>query len=232
MPDFSDALDIVIEHPAEYYYHFVSSNGLELVVLRDEGIPKVTDGVGGWEVVDRRRRRGLTKWNGRNPIRMDVPILFDGDYTPPRSIDTDVTTLVNMARGDNFIIPPTVRVEGYLPVTGIKWVIEDLNWGDNARWKSDGMGGQIRVRQDCVVKLLQYIEEDVVRTSKKSPLPQQSSYTTKEGDTLRGISKRFYGTGDKWKVIYEANKATVPFLSRAPDSPLRPYVVLIIPKSK
>ena len=31
------------------------------------------------------------------------------------------------------------------------------------------------------------------------------TYTVKEGDTLRSISKEFYGTIHKWRLIYEAN---------------------------
>ncbi|MCI8400004.1 MAG: LysM peptidoglycan-binding domain-containing protein [Oscillibacter sp.] len=30
-----------------------------------------------------------------------------------------------------------------------------------------------------------------------------------EGDCLWSIARRFYGTGTKWNVIYEANKATM-----------------------
>ena len=38
------------------------------------------------------------------------------------------------------------------------------------------------------------------------PTSASSTYTIKKGDTLWGISKKFYGAGSKWKTIYEANK--------------------------
>ncbi len=42
------------------------------------------------------------------------------------------------------------------------------------------------------------------RTSKSS-----STYTIKKGDTLWGIAKKFYGSGLKWEIIYNANKEII-----------------------
>jgi nucleoid-associated protein YgaU len=40
--------------------------------------------------------------------------------------------------------------------------------------------------------------------------PQSSapsrSYTTVPGDTLWGIAQRLYGRGDRWPIIYDANR--------------------------
>lgn len=41
------------------------------------------------------------------------------------------------------------------------------------------------------------------------PLPKSESYTVKSGDTLWAIARKFYGTGTKWKVIYDANKKVI-----------------------
>ena len=41
----------------------------------------------------------------------------------------------------------------------------------------------------------------------KTKSPQ--TYTIKSGDTLWGISKKFYGDGAKWKTIYNANQAII-----------------------
>jgi hypothetical protein len=158
--------------PAEYYYQLISSNGLSLTVLRDEGVPKITDGVGGWTVKERRRRKGLTSWTGRNPWRMELPVIFEGKFDPLVSVDADVGKLNAMAIGDNFVIPPTVTVEGNVPIKGATWVIEDLAWGDNQEWAKDPSAQWIRVRQDCVIKLLQYVEEDVVKILNTNPTPK------------------------------------------------------------
>lgn len=41
------------------------------------------------------------------------------------------------------------------------------------------------------------------RTEKK---PEQKTHTVRKGDTLWGISKKYYGNGSKWTKIYDANK--------------------------
>ena len=41
------------------------------------------------------------------------------------------------------------------------------------------------------------------------PKKQNDVYTVKSGDCLWHIARKFYGTGTKWKIIYNANKATI-----------------------
>lgn len=43
----------------------------------------------------------------------------------------------------------------------------------------------------------------------KRPSEQPASYTIKEGDNLWSISQKFYGTGTKWNIIYNANKEII-----------------------
>ena len=38
------------------------------------------------------------------------------------------------------------------------------------------------------------------------PATTSTTYTIKKGDTLWSIAKKFYGSGSKWKTIYDANK--------------------------
>jgi hypothetical protein len=225
--DFFESSVTNLEFPGKYYYEFTSSNGLSVIVLRDEAPPKITDGRGGWNVIDRRRRKGLTTWTGRNPIRMDVPILFNGQFDPPYSIDQDVATLNQMALGDNFVQPPTVRVTGYLPVTGIAWVIEDLTWGDNAVWLRSDEGDVVRVRQDCVVKLLQFVKEDVVKVGNLGQVPSNTvpPYHTTEGETPAAIAKKVYGDDQMWKKIRDLN----PSIVRSPNQALKGGLTLAMP---
>lgn len=46
-----------------------------------------------------------------------------------------------------------------------------------------------------------------------------SSYTVVSGDTLWGISKRFYGTGTKYNVIYDANADIIESTAKAHGKP-------------
>lgn len=41
------------------------------------------------------------------------------------------------------------------------------------------------------------------------PVTENKSYTVVVGDCLWNISKKFYGTGTKWKTIYNANKTVI-----------------------
>lgn len=47
-----------------------------------------------------------------------------------------------------------------------------------------------------------------VQTATKTVSSNQT-YVVKKGNTLWGISRKFYGTGTKWKTIYNANKTTI-----------------------
>lgn len=223
--NFADTAPGLLEFPAHYYYRFYSSNGMEVYVLRDEQPPRITGGLGGWEIVDRRRRKGLTNWVGREPWQMSIPVLFNGWFDPPHSVDTDISVMNAMAFGDNFVIPPTVRVDGYVPVAGIKWVIQNIEYGSNAHWLRGDAGQFIRVRQDAVVSLLQYVEEDVVKTSTPSTGPAPTTYRTKAGDTPASIAKDRYGNSQYWTKIRDANPNTV----RDPNQKLPVDTVLQLP---
>ena len=54
---------------------------------------------------------------------------------------------------------------------------------------------------------------------------EEQTYTVKGGDSLSKIARHFYGDGNKWKAIWEANKDTV----KNPDL-IHPGQVLKIPQ--
>lgn len=56
--------------------------------------------------------------------------------------------------------------------------------------------------------------------------PADQTYTVVAGDSLSKIAKKFYGDGNKWRKIHEANKDII----KNPDL-IRPAQVLKIPKA-
>jgi nucleoid-associated protein YgaU len=51
------------------------------------------------------------------------------------------------------------------------------------------------------------------------------TYVVKKGDTLSKISKKFYGTPNRWQMIYEANRDRIPNMNN-----LRVGTTLVIPQ--
>lgn len=63
-----------------------------------------------------------------------------------------------------------------------------------------------------------------------TPTPEQPvvrTHTVAKGDSLSKIAKVYYGRVDKWRLIYEANKAVV---GNNPDL-IKPGQVLTIPEA-
>lgn len=200
--------------PPKYFVQF-SSEGIGAVnVLRDATAPTITSGYGGWEVVARARQRGLTQWNGVEPKRLSVPILFDGLHNGDNKED-DVAKLLKMATPDPHE-PPIVHLQGKgFPEIAQSWVIEEISWGNNVMWGTDRKGKDILVRQDAVVSLLQYVAGDRAAFSKASAARVGGKvwpkhHTVKTGDTLQKIASKYYGNSKKWGIIAKANNIRDP----------------------
>lgn len=211
----------------------IINRSMYLVTFKAAGIAPVSamlgadaitpSGYGGWTVVSRQRRVGLTIWNGKDPIRMPVPIVFDG-VRDGKSQEVLISRLNRMAlpptTGGE---PPTITIDGAgVPKPGpTKWVIENIVWGTNVIWDFAGNGVYARLRQDCVVNLLEYRAPDRAALRPLMPgtnktLTGQSAtgwpktYVIKAGDTLSKIAARFYHDATKWKLIANANKIRDP----------------------
>jgi len=189
--------------PLKFTYLFSSSKGSSVRMLRGDGPPTIMGGSGGWSVVSRPRRIGLTQWTGRDPYRMDVPILFDG-WANKVSCEVGISILNQMAMGYSYDPPPTVTIDGAIPVKHATWVIESIEWGTDVIWDASPNGINSRLRQDAVVHLLQYQAEERLNITMPKSLP--STYTTHgKNTTMRQVSKAVYGNGSRWKDIMKAN---------------------------
>lgn len=227
-----------------FYLITFSAEGIaDAVAMPDEQAAQVSAGYGGWSVVPRQRRVGLTLWQGKEPLRMTVPLLFDG-VANGASQELMISHLSRMALpptvgGE----PPVVTVAGRsLPKPGpTKWVIDSLQWGGNVIWGLANNGVYARLRQDCIVTLLEYRADD--RAAFKGLMPGKKTtangssksgwpkvYHVKKGDTLRKVAarKEIYGDASKWKPIGKANGIRDPNFVLANDTEFF-YVTLRVP---
>lgn len=187
----------------EVFYEFTRQDtGASVQVKRDADAAKLV-GVGGrWNIVNRPRRQSFVTWDGDDLYTMDVPILFDG-FDTTRSMEDAISILNQMRiKTDDYSPPPTVKIEGALPVKNATWVIEGIDFGDEI-WHESGF----RLRQSAIVHLLQYITADALQI--KAPATSKV-INVKDGDTLKSISKAQYGTPIYWSAIKKANSIRDP----------------------
>lgn len=188
---------------------------LKVECMLGEGTPQVIDGYAGWEVVDRPKRRGLTYWKGSNPVRLEVPILFDDFADRPfrnRSVEKECRKLEKMAGLiRDGIEPPllTIHSGGVIPhdyrdSPQNEWVIETLDWGEAIRSRNGD-----RIRQAGIITFLLYVDADSLRRlGQRLERARKGTkiYVVKRGDkSLREIARKRLGSGDKWRQIGNLN---------------------------
>lgn len=210
--------------------------------LLGDGAPEITDGYGGWEVVDRPRNVGMTQWNGRNPLTIKIPILFD-NWTRGTTIEPDIRELEKMAGNEiNMGQPPLVLINSmgvvphdYHDATQNDWVIQTIEWGDSDRNESGH-----RVRQAATVTLIEYNYDDViggvgarpsVRSKKKAKAKtKRRHYVTKPGDTLAKIAHYQLGNSVFWRRIRDVNKTKSGRpIYKDPHKKLPSHTIILLP---
>jgi hypothetical protein len=119
--------------------------------------PDVASGFGGWEAVERPRRKPLTYFKSSPGLQLTLPILLD-EWVSGASIERQIDHLQDMGSptasdGD----PPQLRVRaagGAVPFQAKTWVLGDLSFGD-ALMNEDGN----RCRQFVTLTLWEYVED-------------------------------------------------------------------------
>lgn len=166
-----------------------NSEGIRVKLM---GPPRILDGYGGWEQVDRHHKLPIVEWMASTPYRMQLDLLFDG-WKAQASVETGIHILERMARdpgGDKE--PPVVNAFGALPRSQtVDWVVEALEWADDEQQVIWHWGGY-RLRQGVSVTLLQKTTDDLVSRVKQQAKRKgkAKSYTAKRGDTLAKIAAK------------------------------------------
>lgn len=223
----------------QQYITIRSASG-SVSALLDDTTPTVTDGYGGWQEVQRARRTAYVDWPGKNALKMQIGIVFDG-FAADKDVSGQVKTLESMALPiDGTLAPPHVTLAGFVPHTDLTWVIDTITWGDTNRNEKG-----ILVRQKLTIMFWQYVPEDIIvkslasktrasskaksTASKGTPTrsysrttygysPSTTStavattlYVAKAGDTLNSIAAKQLGDYKRWTEIADLNNLTNPF---------------------
>lgn len=189
--------------------------------------PKVTQGFGGWEEIERPKRKSITRFAGRPPIVISLNLLLDG-YAAGVSMEAECKKLEKMATPLRpGVEPPLVEVEGAVPHKDLDFVINGIQWGDMIR----SLLGQ-RMRAEVTLELLEYVADDRIqfkkaaalardddalerakrafRSANQTPASNRRTFSVRDGDTLEVIAARELGDYRLWSQIAELNDIRDP----------------------
>lgn len=168
----------------------------EVECLLGDGSGNPTSGYGGWEKIKRDRRISLTEWDGKDPLEIDIPILFE-NWVQGGSLEGDIKTLEKIAGlghkdgGE----PPLMTFNSggvishdYHDAPKHDWVVSNLVWGDCIK---NDYGN--RVRQVATVTVTQFIDDDVLsKLSAAAKRRQKNKGKIKKGTERSGARKKTY----------------------------------------
>lgn len=203
----------------------IGSKPIVVQSIMDATTPMITDGYGGWVVIPRRKKVGILDWQGNNPKQMKIGLMLDAwgpNALRPNHVEGDCQNLELMASANrnNNTRPPIVTFlvdDAVLPAQNLKWVIEDLVWGDGIKNRDTGM----RTRQQVSLTMREMVEDTLLNTlspaltRRTATISEDSlafprTYTVKAGDTMGSIASRIYGKEALWHKIAKANKIRDP----------------------
>lgn len=181
---------------------------LTLTHFADGATPHLTGGVGGFTEVPRPQQAAGTRWDGSPLLQWEAtPVLR------ATSRGADVTGALSQLRawGINSrrgVRPPVLQVTG-LGYDRTRWVLRDLDEQiTTAAYTRDWRPRLLAVR----VQLMEYQGLTVVATAADSVRDQLLSSRTAsrvvvaaKGQTLRSVSARYLGDGNRWAEIARLN---------------------------
>lgn len=146
-----------------------------------------------------------TPWNSSSHIRPIDPAPVQartavGDTSvvasPPRTVRPASEWAYDLTR-----VEPRERVIPRQP--NVSTTATTVRTSDATRTTNNSAVGTLRPSKTVAVK-----PQPVKARPRKAPAPQQQ-YRVRKGDTLYAISRRFYGSGNEWQRIYEANRGAI-----------------------
>lgn len=171
--------------------------------------PKVSGGVGGWEIVTRPRQVGMTVWQGVEPYTLELPILMDGYGRRRHSQEPAIRELLAAGRGDDESEPSTWEIQGLPWSLGTEvdeWVLNGAEPNEQVLRRT---GDFSRVRQGYTLTFVEYVPPELVsirRKARQGAKGKTTLYTVRRGDTPAGIARR---RRCQWKDLRQLNPGVV-----------------------
>lgn len=195
-------------------------SSLSVLTELGDGAPRVVEGFGGWEAVERRGRIAMTHWTGYAPLKIELELYLD-DFAAGKSIEPAITILDGLAgRGQRSTggRPPLIIVDtaGVMPYDvrtfpDTRWVIDQLDYSADEEEASVNSVGN-RTRQAVGVTLLQYVDDARLQNAELAARIQLQAkrksarmYTVKAGENLITIARAKLGNADRWTEIAKVN---------------------------
>lgn len=201
----------------------VDPPGASLVFRLDPEQVTAGGGVGGWVEIAHPKRRSSTEYGGQPLRTLTVEVLFDG-WRQQRDVENECRILDVWGRIAPGRREPSVLELRYGSYTGLRWVVNGLDWGAALR----GAGGR-RLRQYVTVELLEHRDAQLalkpVARAKPAPAkpatagrpssgtavrPSGRTYKVKAGDTLSKIAQAQLGKASRWPEIARLNSLRDP----------------------
>ena len=188
-------------------------------------------GYGGWQIVQRKQRVGVTEWQGVDPMQWDVPFLLDGyharGHTDELISQNDkmyrlelLAAPQNVSKRDVEITttPPVVNVFGPpgLILNDLDLVIADLQWDrelmilDNIYENYLRAGGTITFMKYIRDRHLAHLDAATQNRLGKKKKAKHKTHRVAHGETLKDIAKEELGDASRYKEIMDVNKIRDP----------------------
>lgn len=190
-----------------------------------DGPAIVTEGYAGWQVVSRPREVGITVWQGRNPMAIEIPFMLDflslwnRKYSDDAGVKCEdrVTNLEKLCGIGGHAQPAICYVDGggmiphdYTTYQGHRWVIEQVSWDKQLEVRSKYSGRRLRCGGVITIRQYMTASEILQRIGPKDRAAKPRYHVIKRKETLEKIALQFYGDANKWKKIADANHMRDP----------------------
>lgn len=183
-----------------------------------------SSGSGGWQVIDRSRKKATTEWLDFYPWVQTCTCLLDIDIVGGQDVEGWITTLESFEEpvaGSQPPLPPILTISGPVAHTDLFWVCSRLDFAGGETGQIRNASGA-RTQQGFTIELTEYSPSTAISSQTLSPAqaaatnvsslglgsagqssvaPSGKTYTCKGGETLQEIAAFILGNLALWPEI-------------------------------